>query len=59
MEIKRFDRTRNQRQRKRAAQLNAIAQELGFATWRKLETAVLNAKARTLILDFKRMGDEQ
>lgn len=32
---------RTERSRKRVARLNEIAQELGYDSWRKLETAVL------------------
>ena len=34
------------RQRKRRAALNAIAQQLGYATWATLETAALNKQAQ-------------
>jgi hypothetical protein len=33
------------RQAKRQAKLDEIAAGLGYATWRKLETAVINGKA--------------
>ncbi len=36
------DKNRNYRANKRRAQLNAIAQQHGFSTWVKLETACLN-----------------
>lgn len=36
------DATRNERQRRRQAALDAAAQAAGYATWAKLETAVVN-----------------
>ena len=36
------DNTRNERQRRRQAALDAAAQAAGYATWAKLETAVVN-----------------
>lgn len=36
---------RAKRQAKRLARLNEVAQSLGFETWRRLETAVLNGAA--------------
>jgi hypothetical protein len=45
------DRTRTARIAKRVAALNAIAQAAGFDTWRLLETAVLNGKARIVKIE--------
>lgn len=36
------DNTRNERQRRRQAALDAAAQAAGFTTWSKLETAMIN-----------------
>jgi hypothetical protein len=39
------DTTKAARQRKRRAALNAIAQGLGYASWARLETAVIRGQA--------------
>lgn len=38
------DRTSAKRQSRRQAALDAIAQQAGYATWRKLETAALRGE---------------
>jgi hypothetical protein len=35
---------RRNRQRKRQEQLNKVAQDIGYETWHKLETAVIHGK---------------
>lgn len=42
------DRTNTARQRRRLAALNCAAAEAGFATWRRLETAVINGARITV-----------
>jgi hypothetical protein len=41
---------RRNRQRKRRQALNEVAKSLGFETWGKLETTVINGKVELLIL---------
>lgn len=42
------DKNRNLRAAKRRAQLDAIANQHGFSTWVKLETALLNGATLTI-----------
>jgi hypothetical protein len=42
------DRTQTRRQARRRQRLDEIAQAHGFATWGKLETAVLNGATLTI-----------
>ena len=42
------DATSTERSRKRREALDAIAQAVGYETWRKLETAILNGLARVV-----------
>ena len=42
------DNTSTERSRKRREALDAIAQAVGYETWRKLETAILNGLARVV-----------
>ena len=44
------DKNRNYRASKRRAQLNAIAQQHGFDTWVKLETACLNGAGLAIFI---------
>lgn len=45
------DYTRTQRSARRVAALNAIAQSVGFNTWRLLETAALNGAIKITKID--------
>ena len=42
------DNTRAERSKRRREALDAIARSVGYDTWRKLETAVLNGLARVV-----------
>ena len=44
-----YDYTSTQRAQRRAQQLHAVAQEQGFDTWYKLETAVINGAIITVL----------
>jgi hypothetical protein len=44
------DATRAERQRRRQAALDAAAQAVGYETWRKFETAVVNGVAIAITL---------
>jgi hypothetical protein len=45
------DYTRTQRSAKRVADLNALAKEAGFESWRKLETAALKRAIKITKVD--------
>lgn len=51
---KTYDYTSTQRAARRAAHLHAVAQANGFATWYKLETAVVNGA----VLHVEVAGDD-
>lgn len=40
-----------QRSKKRREQLNKIADDLGYSTWDRLVTAILNGKAKIVIVE--------
>ena len=46
---KKYDYTSKTRQQRRRASLNRIANDLGFDTWGKLETALINGAVRITI----------
>jgi len=45
-----IDKTITQRQRKRRQALNLAAQKLGYPTWGKLETDIINKKINLIII---------
>jgi hypothetical protein len=47
------DNTAAERTTRRRAALDAIAQRVGYPTWRRLETAVLNGKVKLVPVDGK------
>lgn len=47
------DNTRKERQQKRRAALNTIAQTAGYPSWSAYETAVINSKKIQIIIKVK------
>lgn len=52
------DNTRAERTKRRREALDAIAQAIGYDTWRKLETAVLNGAAVVTMVQPPDSGEE-
>jgi hypothetical protein len=50
------DNTRAERQARRRAALDEIARAVGYDTWRKLETAVMNGRVRVVPADTGKDG---